>query len=162
MDDALPIFSTALPSVEVQQPEKSVRVCIITLAGELFAIDLRNVGEVFEVESITPVPGMPSAMTGVTNLRGVIVPMMDLRPMLGLGTEEPASQVAVVIRHQGQQIGILVDHIPEIRTVPMSEFQTSPAGGTRARSPFVSSILRVDNRISGVVEVPALLACVDS
>ncbi|MGZ8423173.1 MAG: chemotaxis protein CheW, partial [Nitrospira sp.] len=64
--------------------EGTSRMCVLTLGGEPFAIDLRHVSEVFEVESVTVVPGMPSLLTGVTNLRGTVVSLIDLRGMLGL------------------------------------------------------------------------------
>ena len=66
-----------------------MRAAIISLGGELFTIDLLNVREVFVVESITPVPGMPSGLVGVTNLRGTVVPLLDLRPMFSLNAGEP-------------------------------------------------------------------------
>ena len=62
----------------------TMRAAIISLGGELFTIDLKSVREVFVVESITPVPGMPSGLVGVTNLRGTVIPLLDLRPMFGL------------------------------------------------------------------------------
>src|SRR5438034_3364638 len=53
------------------------RVCLITLSNSLFAIDLQSIREVFPVDSVTPVPGMPTVLTGVTNLRGIVVPLVD-------------------------------------------------------------------------------------
>ena len=92
-------------------------MCVLTLGGEPFAIDLRHVSEVFEVESVTVVPGMPSLLTGVTNLRGTVVSLIDLRGMLGLTMDHAALPFAVVIRQGARQIGLLVDHVPEIHTV---------------------------------------------
>ena len=152
----------APPAGELAQSEATVRVCLVSLCGELFAIDLRNVREVFEVESITPVPKMPPAFVGVANVRGVIVPLVDLRPLLGLPLDDTVLNYVVVIRHQGQQVGVLVDQMPEIRSVNRDELHASPATGSRATRPFVSSLLRIENRVSGVVEVPSLLACVDA
>ena len=57
-------------------------MCVLTLGGELFAIDLRHVSEVFEVEAVTAVPSMPSYLTGVTNLRGTVITLVDLRGAL--------------------------------------------------------------------------------
>ena len=71
------------------QHEATVRVCLVTLCGELFAIDLGSVREVFELESVTPVPKMPPVFTGVTNVRGMIIPLVDLRPLLGFPVEFP-------------------------------------------------------------------------
>ncbi len=162
--DALEITAIASQQDRVPGREEGTkrRVCLISLAGELFAIDLRHVAEVFEVGPITPVPDMPDLLVGVTNLRGVIVPLLDLRPLLGLSIDGPVPPFAVVIRHDGQQVGVLVDQMPEIHAVGADDVYTAPAGGTQGFRPFVSSMLRIEGRVGGVVEVSALLASVAS
>ncbi len=147
---------------QVSDQDQSIRVCLISLAGELFAIDLLSVGEVFEVDTITPVPNMPSVLAGVVNLRGSIIPIADLRRILDLPPGDPPAKYAVVIRHEGQHVGVLVDQVPEIRTVPAQDLHEAPSSGSQASRPFVSSILTIENRISGVVEVPTLLACMET
>ncbi len=136
------------------------RMCLITLGGELFAMDLGHVSEVFEVDAITPVPGAPSTLTGVANLRGTVIPLADLRASLGLPTTDSSLKYAVVVRHGNQQVGILVDTVPEIRTVRQDEFLAAPAQGTVSAQPLVSALLRVEDRMGGVVEVPRLLTSV--
>jgi len=136
------------------------RMCLITVGGELFAMDLGHVSEVFEVDSITPVPGAPSTLIGVANLRGAVIPLADLRPSLGLSSTDSSLKYAVVVRHGSQQIGILVDTVPEIRTVRQDEFLAAPAQGTPNAQPLVSALLRVEERMSGVMEVPRLLTSV--
>jgi len=135
------------------------RMCLITVGGELFAMDLGHVSEVFEVDSITPVPGAPSTLIGVANLRGAVIPLADLRPSLGLSSTDSSLKYAVVVRHGSQQIGIL-DTVPEIRTVRQDEFLAAPAQGTPNAQPLVSALLRVEERMSGVMEVPRLLTSV--
>ncbi|HZC67413.1 MAG TPA: chemotaxis protein CheW, partial [Nitrospirales bacterium] len=88
------------------------RVCLITLSSNLFAIDLQSIREVFPVDSITPVPGMPTVLAGVTNLRGVVVPLVDVRLLLGLQNSGAPLKYAVVIHDGGNQVGVLVDQIP--------------------------------------------------
>lgn len=131
---------------------------MITLSGNLFAIDLRSVREVFPIESVTPVPGMPSVLAGVTNLRGVVVPLVDVRPLLDLPMSEGALRFAVVIHHGGNQVGVLVDQVPEIRTVLSEQFLPAPQTGQTATRPFVSTILRIEDRLGGLLDVPTLLA----
>ena len=107
------------PTLMVLEGSKgSLRMCVLSLGGELFAIDLRNIREVFEVESVTAVPGMPSMLTGVTNLRGTVIPLLDLRASLGLEVTTRPCPFAVVIRQGARQVGIFVDHVPEIRYGP--------------------------------------------
>ncbi len=132
----------------------------MTLGGELFAIDLRHVREVFELESVTPVPGMPASLVGVANLRGTVVPLADLRPQLGVSAASEA-KYAVVVRHGAQQVGILIDDVPEIRTIHAEDMLSASARGVTESRPFLSGLLKVEDRMGGMVEVSRLLASVE-
>lgn len=137
-----------------------VRVAIVSLEGELFTIDLQNVREVFVVESVTPVPGMPSGLVGVTNLRGSVVPLLDLRQMIGLSEETPL-KYAVVIKHGNWQVGVLVDTVPEIRTLSKDQFLPAPSGGKDGGTPFVSTVVKLEDRLRGVLETSVVLSHFD-
>lgn len=136
-------------------------MCLLTLGGELFAIDLRHVSEVFEVESVTAVPGMPGYLTGVTNLRGTVITLVDLRGSLGLPAGRAVLPIAVVVRHGARQVGVLVDHVPEIHTVAREQLLPAMQAGPAGARPCVSAVLRVDQRLGGVLEVPQVFAQVD-
>lgn len=148
-------------SSQAGQPRTSgsstTRVVIISFGGELFTIDLKSVREVFTVESITPVPGMPSGFVGVTNLRGMIIPLLDLRPMFGLDAGV-ALQYAVVVQHGNWQVGVLVDKVPEIRTLTKDQFLPAPVGTGEGAVPFVSSVVKMEDRLRGVLETSMMLS----
>lgn len=135
----------------------TMRAAIISLGGELFMIDLLNVREVFVVESITPVPGMPSGLVGVTNLRGTVVPLLDLRPMFSLNAVE-SLRYAVVVQHRNWQVGVLVDTVPEIRTIAKDQFLPAPAGTGEGAFPFVSTVVKLEDRLRGVLETSVMLS----
>ena len=135
----------------------TVRAAIVSLGGELFTIDLQNVREVFVVESITPVPGMPSGLVGVTNLRGSVVPLLDLRQMIGLAAET-ALKYAVVVKHGNWQVGVLVDTVPEIRTLSKDQFIPAPTGTGDGGNPFVSTVVKLEDRLRGVLETSVVLS----
>ena len=137
------------------------RICLIALGGEFFAIDLRHVREVFELESITPVPGMPASLVGVANLRGTVVPLADLRPSLGVSISATPKYV-VVVRHGTQQVGILIDEVPEIRTIHPDDMLAASTHGVTESRPFLSGLVKIENRMSGLVEEQRLLACVET
>lgn len=145
-------------SAQSQPADSSnVRAVIISLSGEVFAIDLKSVREVFVVEYVTPVPGMPSGLVGVTNLRGTVIPLLDLRPMFGLNADR-ALQYAVVVKHGKQHIGILVDRTPEIRTIATDQFLSAPVGRWEVAVPFVPTVVKLENRLRGVLETSVLLS----
>ena len=136
------------------------RICLISLGGEYFAVDLRHVREVFELESVTPVPGMPSTLIGVANLRGTVMPLADLRPSLGIDATTEQHFV-IVLRHGPQQVGLLIDDVPEIRTIHPDDILAATSKGITESRPFLSGLVKVEERMSGMMEVPKLLACVD-
>jgi len=135
----------------------TMRAAIVSLGGELFTIDLQNVREVFVVESITPVPGMPAGLVGVTNLRGSVVPLLDLRQMIGLAAEN-ALRYAVVVKHGNWQVGVLVDTVPEIRTLSKDQFLPAPVGTGDGGNPFVSTVVNLEDRLRGVLETSVVLS----
>ncbi|MEO5864564.1 MAG: chemotaxis protein CheW [Nitrospiraceae bacterium] len=135
----------------------TMRAAVISIGGDLFTIDLKSVQEVFVVESITPVPGMPSGLVGVTNLRGTVIPLLDLRPMFRL--EAVASlRYAIVVQHLSWQVGLLVDAVPEIRTIAKDQFLPAPAGTGEGAVPFVSTVVKLENRLRGVLETSMVLS----
>ena len=158
-DRALTAQGTSSPGSGQTQAVGSptIRAAIISLGGELFTIDLKSVREVFVVESITPVPGMPSGLVGVTNLRGSVIPLLDLRPMFALSTDATL-RYAVVVKHGNWQVGVLVDTVPEIRTIAKDQFLPAPAGTGEGALPFVSTVVKLEDRLRGVLEASVMLS----
>jgi len=147
--------------LEQTKSTESLRVCLIALGKETFAIDLRQVREVFEPESITPVPGMPAALVGVTNLRGTIIPLADVRAALGVVSVSVLPKYAVVVRHGTQQVGILVEDVPEIRTIQSDDLVACPVRTADERLPLFSRAFTTEKKLSSIVEVSRLLASLD-
>ena len=135
----------------------TMRAAIISLGGELFTIDLKSVREVFVVESITPVPGMPSGLVGVTNLRGTVIPLLDLRPMFAIN-HDATLRYAVVVKHENWQVGVLVDTVPEIRTLSRDQFLPAPVGTGEGAFPIVSTVVKLEDRLRGVLEASVVLS----
>lgn len=141
------------------QSTESLRVCLVALGEETFAIDLRQVAEVFVPESITPVPGMSAALVGVTNLRGTIIPLADVRAVLGVSASG-LPKYAVVIRHGTQRVGILVENVPEIRTIPSDDLATTSVRTATESLSLFSGFVKTDKRPSAILEMSRLLASI--
>jgi purine-binding chemotaxis protein CheW len=137
--------------------QQSLRVAVISIGGEIFTVDLQHVREVFVVESITPVPGMPSGLVGVTNLRGSVVPLLDLRQVIGTNSDA-ALRFAIVLKHGAWQVGVLLDSVPEIRTLSKDQFIAAPTGTGEGTNPFVTTVVKLEDRLRGVLETSAVLS----
>jgi purine-binding chemotaxis protein CheW len=155
-----PVQSGADSSSESARSAVPTRFCLIRLAAESLAIELDQVREVFRLESVTPVPGMPPSLVGVANLRGTVVPLVDLRASLG-GPSSTTSKYALVVRHGARQIGILIDEMPEILMIqPDDVLDVLPAEMSKKR-PYLSGLVKLESRMSGMLEVSRLLAMVE-
>ena len=153
----VPVLSTPTAAASAH----TFRACLFAIAGELLAIDLRYVREVFPIESVTPVPKMPSVLVGVANLRGTVMPLVDMRPALGLPPAPVPQKLAVVIKHGPQQAGLLIDDVPQIRTLSADALLTPPTQPDRSAQPFIAALLPIDGKMGGLIEVPALLSIVE-
>ena len=137
------------------------RVCVLSMAGESFVVDLKYVREVFEVMAITPVPGMPSILNGVANLRGTIVPVADLRSALRLSVSGPPAKYVVVIQHGDKMMAVLVDKLPEVCDVLAEEFVSDVSQALGRMPSFVRGIWKQSGGLSGVLDAPMLLTYVE-
>ncbi len=139
---------------------ESLRACLIVLGEETFAIDLRQVLEVFELESITPIPGMPAALVGVTNLRGTVILLADVRAALGVSVSV-FPKYAVVVRHGTQQVGILVEDIPEIRTIQSNDLVAPTTRTAAGRPALLSGSFKAEKKPSAILEMSRLLSSIE-
>jgi purine-binding chemotaxis protein CheW len=109
-----------------------------SVGGEIFAIGILNIKEIIEYGSVTEIPMMPVFIRGVINLRGAVVPVIDLSVRFGRPATQIARRTSIVIIEvrEGevhQDIGIVVDAVHEVLEIPASEIEPPPAFGTKIR-----------------------------
>ncbi len=119
-----------------------------TLGGEMFAVETLSVKEIIEYGQITAVPMMPPSIRGVINLRGAVVPVIDLKARFGAPATEVTRRTCIVIIELGaedehQVIGIVVDTVSEVLEIPASEIEPPPAFGARIRADFISGMGKI-------------------
>jgi purine-binding chemotaxis protein CheW len=134
-----------------------------SLRGETFAIDIRSIREVIQYGEITEVPLMPATIRGVINLRGAVVPVIDLAVRFGGAPTELSRRTCVVIleleREEGRaSMGVMVDHVSEVMEMAMDEIEPAPAFGSRLRAEFIQGIGKVAGRFVILLEVKHVLA----
>jgi purine-binding chemotaxis protein CheW len=132
----------------------------LTFGGERLAVDLSQVHEIFRLDSITSVPGMPPVLVGVANLRGTIVPIVDLHPWFGL-PRVATLNYAVVVKHKARHVGIRVDDLPKIQAIGVGEVLEPVSWEVMSQRPFLSGVLHTVGLAIGMMESSKLLAMVD-
>jgi purine-binding chemotaxis protein CheW len=145
----------ARSSEENESSGETIGMVVLAVGDERYGVEVQEVQEIEPLDKITPIPGTPAFWTGVVNLRGSMYPVLDIERYLGLptseGTESP--KVALVSRN-GLSVGLLVDEVPEIRQVSVSEIGPPVADGSskaevvRGVTPDMLSILDLEALLS--------------
>ncbi|MBK8186347.1 MAG: purine-binding chemotaxis protein CheW [Cellvibrio sp.] len=129
-----------------------------TLNGEVFAIDILQIREIIEFSALTEVPMMPITIRGVINLRGSVVPVIDLSARFGKGASAIARRTCVVIlevRTEGvnQTLGVMVDAVNEVMEIAANDIEPAPTFGTRIRTDFIAGMGRTGGRFVIILNV---------
>ncbi len=133
------------------------------LGGEMFAIGILAIKEIIEYGSLTSVPMMPECIRGVINLRGAVVPVMDLSARFGRKTTEVTKRTCIVIveidadgaRHD---VGVIVDAVNAVLDIPAGEIEPAPAFGARINTDFIDAMAKVDGRFVILLSVNHVLS----
>ncbi|OPX97444.1 MAG: Chemotaxis protein CheW [Syntrophorhabdus sp. PtaB.Bin047] len=128
------------------------------LDEEVFAIDVANVREILEYNSVTRVPRSPEYMRGVINLRGSVVPVFDMRLKFGMtGTQKTINTCIVVVEvsYEGEDviIGALVDSVQEVFELEADQIEPAPKIGTHLRTEFIRGMGKRDETFIIILDI---------
>jgi purine-binding chemotaxis protein CheW len=153
-------------SVKGAQSEPRNYYVAFALNKEVFAVEIRFVKEILQYDEPTEVPLMPPFVRGVINLRGAVVPVLDL----SIRFERPPTQVAqrtcVVILEVPQAgkvvvIGVMVDSVSEVMELAPSEIEPAPSTGADPKSQFICGIAKVRNRFVILLDAARILSAAE-
>jgi len=136
------------------------------LDDEVFAIDVANVREILEFNSVTRVPKSPEYMRGVINLRGSVVPVFDMRLKFGMtGTERTINTCIVVVEvsYEGEDIiiGALVDSVQEVFEMDSSLIEPAPRIGTQLKTEFIKGMGKKDDSFIIILDIAKVFSLED-
>jgi purine-binding chemotaxis protein CheW len=135
-------------------PNLGDELVTVAVGEQQFAIDIMSVREIRGWTRSTPLPNAAAHFLGMINLRGVILPVIDLRACLGLGATEVArSSVVVVVQSGERQVGLLVDGVCDILRVTDGLIQPPPDMGSDGAQDLVSGVMTTDQ---GIISLLAL------
>ena len=128
------------------------------LDEEVFALDVAKVREILEENSITKVPQTPDFMRGVINLRGSVVPVIDLRLKFGMSkTEKTVNTCIIVVEVQLEDeviiLGALADSVQEVIEMEPSQIEAAPHIGSRLNTDFIKGMGKHDNRFIMILDI---------
>lgn len=135
-----------------------------TLRDEDFAIDIAKVREVLDVTAMTKLPQMPSYISGVINLRGNVVPVLDLGCRLGMAPVVPTKNTCVVIVESKidddlVSLGTLTDSVQMVLDLRTSEIEAVPRMGTNINTDFINGMGRQGEKFLVILNIDKVLSC---
>ncbi len=137
----------------------TIDVLLLRLAGELYGIPSASVREVVRYRAYTPVPGSPPSLPGILSQRGTILPVVELRPLLGL-VIVPVTRAArlVIVTHQEIDMALLVEAVLDLAALPADTLQPLPAALDPARARFLRGIARHEQQPVALIDLDELIA----
>lgn len=142
-----------------------MRICLFSISGDTYAVTVDVLAEIIIPQKVFPVPTTPPHVVGIINLRGNIVPIVDIRPALNLPASPGAGQVAI-IRHNQMNLGIVVDAVAEVVSVPLSSVLPLPAevanqdAGAKNRSRYLRAIIQRPNGVAALLNIDRLMEAI--
>jgi purine-binding chemotaxis protein CheW len=132
------------------------------LAGEEYGVDILRVQEIKGWGKVTPIPGTPEYVLGVMNLRGTIVPILDLRMRFSMSQiDYGPTTVVIVLRVESEKgdriMGIVVDAVSDVYAVPAEELRPSPDFGGNVNVEFVRGLATVDEKMVIILNIDKLM-----
>jgi purine-binding chemotaxis protein CheW len=155
--------SRAVVPAAAARAVEPVQYLTFMLAGETFAIGILAIKEIISYTSLTTVPMMPECVRGVINLRGAVVPVMDLLSRFGKPSSEVTKRTCIVIvevqsHGERQDIGIVVDAVNEVLDIPADDVEPPPAFGAKIRTDFIRGMGKVRGRFVILLDVDHVLS----
>ena len=137
--------------LDTVQAERRDQYLAFSMGGETFAMEIRSIREVIQFEGLTHVPLMPPFLRGVINLRGAVVPVIDLFVRFGRSPLPVSRRTCVVILEvTGEDgtsvLGVMVDNVSEVMEIGGSEIEPAPAFGSDIRPDFIRGVGKVGGK----------------
>ncbi|MDX2202661.1 MAG: chemotaxis protein CheW [Hyphomicrobiaceae bacterium] len=128
------------------------------IGDQEFCVDVMSIREIRGWTVATPLPAAPSFVRGVINLRGTVLPILDLGARLGFPTAEPTARHAIIVAQIGTQVvGLLVEGVSDIFTVSEDTIQPTPDIASDQAKRFVRGVIPMEGRLISVISIASVL-----
>jgi purine-binding chemotaxis protein CheW len=134
------------------------QVVVLELAGEAYGVEIGRVEEIIRMQAITRIPNGPAFIEGVTNLRGRVIPVLDLRKRFGLPVSEATRRSRIVVGELGEHtVGLVVDGVSEVLLVDSDAVEPPSTLVTSADSAFLRGVAKLEERLILLLDLSRVL-----
>ena len=129
------------------------------VGGQLFGLDIMAIREIRAWTPTTKLPRVPAYVAGVVNLRGTVLPVIDLAVRLGWAGTEPTPRNAIIVtQFRGQARGLIVDSVSDIITLEQDDLQVPPTTSSDGVVPFIEGLAAIDDQMIMILDLEKLSA----
>jgi len=134
-----------------------------TLQRESYGIDVLKVREIIRLTDITAVPQMPDYVKGVINLRGKIIPVMDLRLRFGFPITENTEHTCIVVVQvklpdgKNTQMGLIVDGVEEVTNIAVGDIEETPDFGSKIETNYILGMAKIKGSVKALLDINSIL-----
>ncbi len=130
-----------------------------TLGDEQYGVEILKVQEIKGYSAVTPIPNTPAHIKGVMNLRGIVVPVVDLRAKFSMPSAEYNKfTVIIVVTIREKVMGLVVDAVSDVLDIPPSEIRMAPDLGVRVDTRFISGMASIGETLTVLLDIERLLS----
>jgi purine-binding chemotaxis protein CheW len=136
-----------------------LKFVIFTICGQKFAMDIRHINSISEMLPITSIPNQNAIMAGVVNLRGIIIPVLNLADSLNLNVEKSLSEGKIlIVEHDSLTFGILIGEANQVFEVSQNQIHDTPQVLALGSSNLIQKVILINEEIIKLIEVDRLLS----
>lgn len=145
------------------QPSTEEHVVIFRLADEYYALDIQAVQEIVRMQAITSIPGADAWVEGITNLRGRVVPVIDLRRRCGIDTSEYTAETRIVVVGSANgMVGLIVDAVSEVMRIPSEQIEPPSSIVSVPENSYLRGVAKLDDRLVSLMDLEGVLPAAES
>jgi purine-binding chemotaxis protein CheW len=142
-------------STEIAVEQQTRQLVVFTLGSDDYGVPIAMVQEIIRHTPPRPIPGSPAHVLGVINLRGRIIPVVDLRARFGVVADPPEDAKIVLIEMGDLTVGVVVDEVREVLTVEADRCEPPPEGAGQAD--YIDAVAKLDGRLLVILDMARLL-----
>lgn len=166
MKTMTPAARAQSPIVDDQALEEQQQYLTFMLNGETYAISILRIKEIIQYDQLTEVPRMPAFIRGVINLRGAVVPVIDLsarfgKPPTQVGGRNCIIIIEVEIEEETHSVGVMVDAVNAVLEISDSEIEPAPSFGTNIHADFIAGMGKINGKFVIILNIQHVLSMDD-
>ena len=148
-----------MDETQKKQDAELIQLVTFSIGEEEFGVDILKVQEIIRIMEITKVPKAPQFVEGVINLRGNVIPVIDLRKRFGLETRDHDSQTRIIVIEINKMIvGFVVDSVSEVLRIPQNTVEPPPPVVSGLESEYISGVGKLEDRLLIMLDLDRLLS----